>query len=234
MLTNLLVHKGHTKPDKDLIYMKPLDDALRRVLDWYWEPHKEILDVTAGERRIWNPVTLENESIDTKEKLWKVTFTDQSIDAKVDLVADFRRLPFKDNSFDIIVLDVPFMRPEHGIEQFGIKTHKTPDRPYYFRQHNNKWIPPEAFFFQTFKEFNRVSRNGLIIKISERYEKGYEVPVTTYMDLAYDRTFNHKSKFRRCVQIGYRGKRAGMGAKMIHPQRVLTYYVVYKKCFRCR
>lgn len=235
MLTNLFVQKGDARSDKDLIYMKRLNYALKKILDWYFPPNKDdttikILDVTAGERRIWNEVTLQNTSIDGA-KQYEVTFLDQSLDAELDICADFRHLPFADESFDLIIVDVPFMKPEHGIEAFGIKTHKTPNRDFYFRQ--SRWIPPEAHFFNTTREFNRVSRNGLIVKIQERYENGYEIPVTTYMDLAYDKTFNslfrHKSEFKRCVQVGYRGKRAGMGARMQSAQRVLSYYAVYQK-----
>lgn len=212
--------------------MKPVDTVLRRILEWYWDTGKTILDVTAGARKSWQDALLNNESLLTKEKTWKTIFLDASPDADTEIIADFRKLPFQDNSVDIIFVDVPFMKPEHGIEKFGIKTHKTPDRPYYFRGLKTGWIPPEAYFFQTWREFNRVSRNGLIVKISERYEKGWEIPVTTYMDLAYNKIFNKKSNFKRCVQIGYRGKRAGMGAKMIHAQRVLSYYGIFKKDFR--
>lgn len=213
--------------------MKPLNVALKKVIEWYFNTGSKVLDVTAGEQRIWNPTTLHNTDLNGK-KIYDVTFLDMSLDAKLEVCADLRKLPFKDNSFDFIVFDPPFIKPSNGIEGFGIKTHKTPDRMYYFRQTKDNWTPPESFFFQTWREFNRVSRNGLIIKISERYEQGYEVPVLTYMDLAYDKRFNKKSKFKRCVNVGYRGIRAGMGAKMVHAQRVLTNYVVYKKCFRCR
>lgn len=233
METNLFVHSGDTKPDTDLIYMIPLNHVLKRMLEWYWDNGKTILDVTAGARRIWHPQTVHGQTLEGG-KAWNVIFLDQSSEAKIDIQADFRKLPFQDNSVDIIVVDVPFMRLANGIESFGIKTHKTPDRPYYFRGLKTGWVPPEAYFFQTWKEFNRVSRNGLIVKISERYEKGYEIPVTTYMDLAYENRFNHKSQFHRCVRTGYRGKRAGMGAKMIHPQRVLSYYAVYKKNYKIR
>jgi len=231
MITNLFVEKGNTKPDRDLIYMKPLNFALKRILEWYWEAGKTILDVTAGQQRSWSP-NIETTSLLTGEKSWDVTFLDQSPDAKLQVMADFRHLPFADNSFDIIYFDPPFMKPANGVEAFGIKTHKTPDRLYYFRQIDDKWVPPEDFFQQTWKEFNRVSKNGLVVKISERYEQGYEIPVTTYMDVCYDKRLNPVSDFQRCARVGYRGKRAGLGAKMIHPQRVLSYYTVYKKDYK--
>lgn len=232
MLTNLFVEAGDTKPDTDLIYMKNLNFALKKILEWYFPPHKTILDVTAGMRKIWNTTTLNNVNFD-EERLYDVIFSDISLDAKLDVNCDFTSLPFKDNSVDLVIFDPPFLKPENGIESFGIKTHKTPDRPFYFRQYD-KWIPPEEFFKMTWREFNRVSKNGLIVKISERYENGYEIPVTTYMDLCYDKRLNPLSEFKRCAKIGYRGKRAGLGAKMIHAQRVLSFYMLYKKDYKLK
>ena len=232
MITNLFVEKGNTKPDTDLIYMKRLNFALKKVLDWYFSKAVTILDVTSGEKRIWNQTTLHNTQISNGEKRHNVTFMDMSPLAKTDILGDFTKLPFADDSFDLIVFDPPFLKPESCIENFGIKTHKTPDRLFYFRQNKDEWVSPEIRFQQTWQEFNRVSKNGLIVKISERYEKGWEIPVTTYMDLNYDKRFNKKSDFQRCAKIGYRGKRAGLGAKMIHAQRVLSYYAVYKKDYK--
>ena len=232
MITNLFVTKGDTKSDSDLIYMKPLNTVLLKILEWYWDTGKTILDVTAGARKSWSPKIESNNLYG--EKSWKVTFLDQSMDANLEICADLRQLPFQDNSFDIIYIDLPFIKPTMGIESFGIKTHKTPDRPYYFRQIKNEWIQPEEYFKQTWKEFNRVSKNGLIVKMSERYENGYEVPVYTEMDISYHNKYNPKSEFKRCVRVNYRGKRAGMGAKMIHPQRVLSSYTIYKKNYKIR
>lgn len=233
MITNLFVEKGETKPESDLIYMKPLDFALKKILEWYYDTGKTILDVTAGERRIWSK-DINATSLLTGDKSWSVTFLDQSPEAKAEILADFTKLPFADNSFDVIIFDPPFIKQANGVESFGIKTHKTPDRNFYFRQKNDEWIPPEEYFKLTWKEFNRVSKNGLIVKIAERYEKGYEIPVTTYMDLCYDKRFNPLSEFQRISRVGYRGKRAGLGAKMIHPQRVLSYYANYKKDYKLR
>lgn len=225
MITNCFVQKGDTRSDKDLIYMKPLDYVLQRVLDWYWDSGKTILDVTAGKKMIWNSI---KDNLTIKgEKVWNVTFFDYSKQSEAEIIGSFHNLPFKDNSFDLIVFDPPFIKPESGIENIGIKTHKTPDRLFYFRQ--NEWIPPEEQFRRTFEEFNRVSRNGLLVKMAERFQGGYEVPVYTEMDLAYDYRYNSKSKFQRCCRISYRGKRAGLGMKSIHPQRVLSSYTVYKK-----
>jgi len=245
MLTNLIVNKGDTDPDIDLIYMKPLPKALSYVLPWYFEPGKKILDVTAGQQRMWQKALVSGQETLAGEKCWKVTFLDGSPEANADVFADFSHLPFADDSFDCIVFDPPFTNPKDAGERFGLykkrvngKTYSYQPREgrmFYFRNPSGAWIPPEEHFKTTWKEFNRVSRNGLIIKISERYEKGYEIPVTTYMDLCYDHRLNPLSEFKRVVQTGYRGNRYKMlGARMIHPQRVLTYYAVYKKNYKLR
>ncbi|MEK6886530.1 MAG: hypothetical protein AABW88_01740, partial [Nanoarchaeota archaeon] len=166
MITNLFVEKGNTKPDTDLIYMKRLNFALKKVLDWYFSKAVTILDVTSGEKRIWNQTTLHNTQISNGEKRHNVTFMDMSPLAKTDILGDFTKLPFADDSFDLIVFDPPFLKPESCIENFGIKTHKTPDRLFYFRQNKDECVSPEIRFQQKWQEFNRVSKNGLIVKIS--------------------------------------------------------------------
>ncbi len=178
--------------------------------------------------------------IDNEEPYCNVTFLDGSIDADSDIQADFRKLPFSNSSFDVIVFDPAFTELKNAQENHGVKRNPKDSnwrsnlkgqsgRPFYFRGIGGKWIPPEAYFFHTWKEFNRVSRNGLIVKISERFKDLEEVPVLTYADLAYNRRFNKKSQFTRCVNVGYRGKRKATGARTGNPQRVLSNYLVYKK-----
>ena len=232
-ISNCFVQKGDTQSGHDLIYMKKLPDSFKKTLMWFFNEGSKILDVTAGRRKIWDKTLLYNSTFDGGT-YFDVTFVDGSHDSEADVVSDFRKLPFPDNSFDLIVFDPPFTELKNSQEQFGVKKSRKADREFYFRGLEEKWIPPEAYFFQTWKEFNRVSRNGLIVKISERFKDLEEIPVITYMDLAYNKRFNHKSEFQRCVNIGYRGMRAGTGAFTSNPQRVLSYYAVYKKDRRKR
>ena len=115
------------------------------------------------------------------------------------ILGDFRKIPLPDNSVDLIIFDPPFTEVKNsleghkGIKSMGGKTFRYGRREFYFRGLKGKWIPPEAYFFQTWREFNRVSRNGLMIKISERFKDLEEVPVLTYADLAYNKRFNKKS-----------------------------------------
>ncbi|MFQ5754408.1 MAG: hypothetical protein ACE5HI_20715 [bacterium] len=244
IMTNLIVNKRDTRPDKDLIYLKPLPKALKMILPWYFDNGINILDVTAGQQKIWSKTILSNEDL-SGQPAYRVTFLDGDSRAKTDILGDFRCLPIKSQSQDLIIFDPPFIPVENAGERFAYQPkevngktyrHKAREgRLFYFNNAFGEWVPPEVLFQQTWKEFNRVSKNGLIVKISERYEKGYEVPVLSYLDLCFDQRFNPLSEFRRVCSIGYRGNRFKlMGARMIHPQRVLTYYVVYKKNYKIR
>lgn len=227
-MTNCFVDAGNTDSDTDLIYMKKLPVSFTKTLMWYFKNGTKVLDVTAGHRKIWDRKLLYNGDFDGK-KIFDVTFVDGSPESEADIVSDFRKLPFDDNSFDVIVFDPPFTELKNSQEKHGIKTNRKADREFYFQSLTEKWIQPEAYFFQTWREFNRVSRNGLIVKISERFKNLEEIPVLTYMDLAYNKRFNHASQFQRCVNISYRGMRAGTGRFNANPQRVLSHYAVYKK-----
>lgn len=237
-VSNCFVEKGATESDQKLIYMKLLNYPLRKIIPFYFDHGIKVLDVTTGEKRMWNDNLYETLTFDGKPYCG-ITWFDGSLDSKADIVGDFRKLPFPDNSFDLIVFDPPFTEQKNLLEGYsGIKSqslhHLKPNRTYYSRTNSKKWIPPEAYFFQTWREFNRVSKNGLIVKISERFKNLEEIPVLTYMDLAYNKRFNHKSEFKRCVMVHYRGKRMATGARSGNPQRVLSEYAVYKKDVRKR
>lgn len=243
LITNYFAKKGDTAADKDIIYMKKLPYALRRILNWYWPKGCNILDVTAGLKKIWPKEVLNNQRID-KTPGYNVTFIDGSKESNADAIADFRVLPIKTQSQDVIIFDPPFTDVKNSGERFAYTPKQIEGHRYKYRAHQprlflfrnafgDEFIPPEQHFQDTWKEFNRVSINGLIIKIAERYEKGYEIPVITYMDLCYDERLNPMSDFKRVALIGFRGNRFKlMGARMIHPQRVLTYYAIYKKDYK--
>lgn len=233
-VSNLFVEKPHTESDIDLIYMKRLPYVMQKIFPFFFDPGKVVLDVTTGMKKSWDKNLFDVPDIDADHPYCDVIFMDGSSESKAEVLADFRKIPLPDNSVDVIYFDPAFTELKNSQEKHGIKTTRKADREFYFRGINGKWIPPEAYFFQTWKEFNRVSRNGLIVKISERFRDLEEVPVLTYMDLAYNKRFNKKSEFTRCVNVGFRGKRAGTGRFNHNPQRVLSNYAVYKKNRRLR
>lgn len=78
---------------------------------------KTILDATCGSRMIWfnknNPKCL---YVDRRvlhgEAIWKSTKNQsiRKVDIEPDIIADFTNLPFKDNSFYLVVFDPPHLQ----------------------------------------------------------------------------------------------------------------------------
>jgi hypothetical protein len=235
--SNCFVEKGCTESDEKLIYMKPLRYPMNKLIPFYFDAGLKVLDVTTGYRKMWNENLYKGLTLDGIPYC-DVTWFDGSQDSKADIIGDFRKLPFNDGEFDLIIFDPAFTNIKNAQENHGVKdtrgNRNIGQRPFYFRGINNEWIPPEQYFQETWQEFNRVSNNGLLIKISERFEKLEEIPVLTYMDLAYNNRFNSKSEFKRCCMTHYRGKRMATGARSGNPQRVLSQYVIYKKDVRKR
>lgn len=241
-VSNVFVEKSPLKiEDVNFIYFKRLPYVLRKVLPYYFDRGLVILDVTTGKKKMWDHSLFDNETLDSREPFCKVIFIDGSTESDADMLADFRKIPLPDNSVDLIIFDPAFTEIKNAQENHGVKKIKGSGysivkgrREFYFRGIGGKWIPPEAYFFQTWREFNRVSRNGLLVKISERFKNLEEVPVLTYLDLAYNKRFNKKSEFVRIVNIMYRGKRKATGARTANAQRVASNYVLFKKNRRKR
>jgi SAM-dependent methyltransferase len=77
---------------------------------------KHILDATCGSRTIWfnkqHPMAV---YMDCREEygtaIWKSTKNDsaRTLDVSPDIVADFTKMPFPDNSFELVVFDPPHL-----------------------------------------------------------------------------------------------------------------------------
>ena len=233
-ISNVFVEKDGTKiGDVNFIYFKKLPLVLRKLIPYYFDSGVKVLDLTAGFRKMWDTSLFERNTIDTGKPYCDVTFMDGSLDSDSHILGDFRKIPLPDNAVDLIIFDPPFTEVKNAQENHGVKGGKG-RREFYFRGLTDRWIPPEAYFFQCWKEFNRVSRNGLIIKIAERFKDLEEIPVITYADLAFNHRFNKKSEFSRIVNIVYRGKRKATGARTHNAQRVSSNYLIYKKDRRQR
>jgi len=233
-VSNVFVEKSPFKiEDVNFIYFKRLPYVLRKVLPYYFDKGLTILDVTTGKKKMWDHSLVDNATLESDEPFCKVIFMDGSAESDADILGDFRKIPLPDNSVDLIIFDPAFTEMKNAQENHGVKG-GIGRRHFYFRGIGGKWIPPEAYFFQTWREFNRVSRNGLLVKISERFKNLEEIPVLTYLDLAYNKRFNKKSQFVRIVNIMYRGKRKATGARTANAQRVASNYVLFKKDRRKR
>lgn len=111
---------------------------LPRMVNEMTEPTR-ILDATAGKRMMWFDKQNEN-----------VVYLDLKREVKPDIVADFRALPLRDSTFDLVVFDPPHTSAgEHGIfiQTFGA-----------LRAH--RFVPD---LYKASRELKRVLRNGGIL-----------------------------------------------------------------------
>ena len=98
---------------------------------------------------------------------------------------------------------------------------------------SNGFVPPLMNFENTWREFNRVARKGLIVKIGE-YHKDFEYfPGDMEAFACFDHRANPESEFQALARIFYKGVRP-MVHQVPHPQPVITFYVVFKKQLRMR
>ena len=88
------------------------------------EPDEDILDATCGGRSIWHPENKDHDDtlyVDRREEPDGFTtegyeghYESYSVDP--DDVQDFRNLPYKDGSFDLVVFDPPHVVKSGGME----------------------------------------------------------------------------------------------------------------------
>ncbi len=147
-----------------------------------------ILDATCGARTIWyqknHPfVTFldrRKEKITTFKAGYKLR-TRRTINIKPDIVAEWQNLPFKAESFDMVVFD-----PPHIIEKTITKTTKLKMHYGYFLESNYKQILKEGI-----KDLFRVLKpNGILtFKWSENSKKSDDIiPLFPYQQLFGTRT----------------------------------------------
>lgn len=75
--------------------------VLATMLDFYAEPFAPVLDVTANARKMWDGVVWDGDRV----------CSDIDPLTRPNVVADFRQLPFGDDSFGVIVFDPPHLPP---------------------------------------------------------------------------------------------------------------------------
>jgi hypothetical protein len=213
---------------ESLLYRIPLKDTMRMILNFYWDAPKKVLDVTAGERKIWGRDWYNHETLDGKPARWQVDFNDLSLDAKAEYHYDCRWMTgIPDDSYDIIVFDPPFTNPkndscnpDHNGLYFRNKFKPGfTSRLFYMRN----FIEPQILFQYTKNEFRRIAREGLVIKISDRHEDRRLVPQHVHAIQEYG------SMFDLVDIIHYRGNRPVMGAKLPFVANTISYYLIFKK-----
>ncbi len=98
---------------------------------------------------------------------------------------------------------------------------------------SNQFVRPYLNFQNTWAEFNRVSRDGLIVKIGEYHKEWHYYPGDFEAAMFYDHRWNKQSQFEWVSRIFYKGVRP-MVHQVPHPQPILTFYMVFKKSIKSR
>ena len=97
----------------------------------------------------------------------------------------------------------------------------------------NHFVRPYINFKNTWREFNRVARDGLVVKIGEYHDNWRYYPGDFEAALFYDHTLNKKSDFHWVARIFYKGVRP-MVHQVPHAQPIITFYMVFKKDIKGR
>jgi hypothetical protein len=211
----------HQKLHENLMLRVPLKDTMRMILNTYWDPPKTVLDVTAGERKIWgNEGWYNNKTLDGAPARWTVLFNDKSTDSKADYHFDFREMNLPDDFVDIIVVDVPFT-PEHNLTDIAHPDWIKNERNFYA----HGFIEPKTLFAQSKNEFNRLAREGLIVKIQDRHDDSLMIPQHVHAIQEYS------LKFQLVDIVHYRGNRpvTGRYTKLPFSNTTVSYYLIFKK-----
>lgn len=74
------------------------------------EKNKKILDVCCGSRMFWFNKKHPNALYTDIRELDTILCDDRRLEIKPDLIADFRELPFEDNTFKMVVFDPPHLK----------------------------------------------------------------------------------------------------------------------------
>ena len=228
----------------NLLYMIPLADVLKRIIPFYWDTGKTIIDVTAGKKVSWEHFPYAHRGLDGKVP-WTVEFNDINPEREADYHVPAQEIDMIGKKWDILFNDFPFTELKNGVESFGTKRlkHKTRNRvPQRESSLNQKFT--RAFYFDNYKPldelfpqcvdaWNRCTDN-LIIKIGDSH-KDYElIPNHVFAINTFDHKLNPKSEFHLMDCLQYRGIYSSRGGRFPFAQSVTSYYLIFKKDLKKR
>jgi hypothetical protein len=219
----------------NLLYMIPLNQVLSRIIPFYWNPGKKIIDVTAGKKISWE-VFPYNTKMFNGRIAWDVEFNDLNKERDADYHIPAQEIDKIGKHYDILFNDFPFTELKNGVESFGTKSlYKRPHlqqssmnqkfrRQFYF----DNYQPLQQLFLDCVKAWNKTADN-LIIKIGNshkdkklRYNLGHAINT-------FAKEFNPKSPFHLIDVIDYRGIYSSRGGRFPFAQSVLSHYAIFKK-----
>jgi len=165
---------------------------------------EEILDATCGGRSIWHPENKERDDtlyIDKRQE--EPGFTGQegrTYGVQPDEIEDFRDLPYKDNSFNLVVFDPPHIIRENGME--GLTGYVTKS---YGALHAETW---QHDIRKGFEELWRVLNPGgtLVFKFADNSIDFQEVLDLAPVDPLFGTTTKKNSKVENRWFVFYKPK----------------------------
>lgn len=222
----------------NLLYMIPLNQVLNKIIPFYWNPGKRIIDVTCGKKISWEKFPYNTETLDNGKVAWDVEFNDLDGEREADYHVPAEKIDSIGKHYDILFNDFPFTELKNGLESFGTKDRKGKfvgdrskdvNREFYFRNYR----PLYERFMQCVDAWNKTADN-LIIKIGDSH-KDYElIPNHYYAIKAFDKRENPKSQFYLMDCIHYRGIYSSRGGRFPFAQSVVTQYLIFKKDLKKR
>ena len=220
----------------NLLYMIPLNQVLSRIIPFYWNPGKTIIDVTCGKKISWETFPYNTPMFNGKIA-WEVIFNDMDNEIDADYHLPAQKIGMNLKKYDILFCDFPFTNLKNGLESWGTKKkidHIRKEkslgrRDQYFRN----YTPLQQLYLDCADSFNLAADN-LIIKIGDSH-KDYElIPNHVYAIQAFDKRFNPESQFSLMDCIHYRGIYSSRGGRFPFAQSVTSYYLIFKKNLRAR
>lgn len=221
----------------NLLYMIPLNQVLSRIIPFYWNPGKTIIDVTAGKKISWETFPYNTKMFDGKIA-WDVQFNDLDENKEADYHIPAEEIDTLGKHYDILFNDFPFTALKNGLESFGTKDrngnpigsrNQKYTRHFYF----DNYAPLQKRFLDCVESWNKTADN-LIIKIGDSH-KDYElIPNHVYAIQAFDKRFNAESEFHLMDCIHYRGIYSSRGGRFPFAQSVTSYYLIFKKNLKKR
>lgn len=220
----------------NLLYMIPLNQVLSRIIPFYWNPGKKIIDVTCGKKISWETFPYNTPMFNGKIA-WDVEFNDSDPDIEADYHLKAQEIAYTDKTYDILFSDFPFTNLKNGLESWGTKKkidHIRKEkslgrREQYFKNYSEL----QKLYLECVLDWNLTADN-LIIKIGDSHKDYQLIPNHVYAIQAFDKRFNPKSEFSLMDMIHYRGIYSSRGGRFPFAQAVTSYYIIFKKDLKKR
>ena len=185
-------------------------EVFRNILRFFAPPPKKVLDLTAGFGKFY-------EKIDRTQ--YDITMCDCRHLPNIDVVCDCRNPPFKENSFDVIVLDPPY-------QHVGTKAWKRTGKGIF--HYNYSKIPNQKYMMTLFNDKALSSilkpEGILIIKIMDMIESSK--PNWNHMKIV---DILPSFKLEDLIIYKYRAIQDPKWKRIYHARKCHAYFMIFIK-----